>query len=49
MILGLLLVAAAAQAADMPIWPVDFTWSSAGPPANYECIRILETADPHTW
>ena len=30
-------------------FPADFKWSSAGPPHGYNCIQILETADPHTW
>merc|ERR1712038_902534 len=32
-----------------PIWPYDFKWSSAGIPRGYNCIQVLESADPHTW
>ena len=32
-----------------PRWPQEFKWHSAGPISGMTCLRILETADPHTW
>jgi len=34
---------------NLPVWPDDFRWASAGKPADYNCIQIHEAADPHTW
>merc|ERR1719233_324519 len=34
---------------NLPVWPDDFKWNSAGKPADYNCIQIHEGADPHTW
>ena len=33
----------------LPAFPADFKWSSAGMPQGYNCLQILETADPYTW
>ena len=35
----------------LPSWPEDFMWSSAGVPDGYTCMRVLEFAEPedHTW
>ena len=44
-----LMVAVAVITADLPIWPIDFRWSSAGRLEGYDCVQIVETADPHTW
>ena len=56
MIFSLLLLIAGAHSATLrsadtnyPVWPVDFKWSYGGVPANYNCIQIIEEADPHTW
>jgi len=35
--------------ANLPIWPVDFKWSLARKPSNYECVQIHEYRDPNTW
>ena len=54
-ILSLLLIAssiALAQSKDLtnlPVWPKQFKWGSAGIPAGYRCTQIIEVADPHTW
>jgi len=32
-----------------PVFPNDFTWSSAGVPLGYSCERIVEGSDPHSW
>ena len=34
---------------NLPFWPKQFKWWSAGIPAGYKCTQIIETADPHTW
>ena len=35
----------------LPSWPEDFMWSSAGVPDGYTCMRVLEFAESkeHTW
>lgn len=35
----------------LPSWPGEFTWSSAGAPKGYTCVKIWESAEPasHTW
>jgi len=35
--------------AQLPAWPEDFKWSSAGIPDGYNCERIIESADTKTW
>ena len=33
----------------LPVWPMDFKWSFASVPSNYDCIQITETSDPDNW
>lgn len=34
---------------NLPVWPDDFKWSSAGKPDGYECLKIGETRDHDSW
>jgi len=49
MLFHLLLSCVCGLQSNLPLWPDDFKWSSAGRPSGYDCIQILEGADPHTW
>ena len=43
--------AATEPAPELPSWPQDFAWSSAGALDGYTCVQITEAAEPesHTW
>ena len=43
--------AATEPTAEMPSWPQDFAWSSAGALDGYTCVQISEASEPasHTW
>jgi len=47
LVLQLLLSCISGAQNNLPIWPDDFKWSSAGIPNDYNCIQINEGAEPH--
>ena len=49
LLLPLLLLLTTVSALREARFPEDFWFHSAGVPNGYNCIQILESADPHTW